>query len=74
MKYLILNALICSVITAQTTIKIYNQGWALVQEERQKRFSQTGKQNKLVSKLPHAAESSSINLLVNTDAKDPPDG
>ena len=62
-KYLILNALLCSVITAQTTIKIYNQGRALVQEERKKTFFQIGKQNLLVPKIPHAAESYSINLF-----------
>ena len=64
-KLIILNVLICSVITAQTSIKIYNQGRALVQEERQKKFSQTGKQNLLVLKLPNSTESSSINLFSN---------
>ena len=62
-KYLILITLLCGVMTAQITIKIYNQGRALVQEERKKKFSQTGKQNLLVPNLPHAAESSSINLF-----------
>ena len=37
-------------MTAQTTIKIYNQGRALVQEERQKKFSQEGKQKLIISK------------------------
>ena len=62
-KYLILITLLCNVMTAQMTIKIYNQGRALVQEEQKKKFSQTGKQNLLVPNLPHAAESSSINLF-----------
>jgi len=62
-KYLILNVLFCCVITAQTSLKIYNQGRALVQEERKKKFSQMGKQNLLVSNLPHAAEPASINLF-----------
>jgi len=62
-KYLILITLLCGVMTSQITIKIYNQGRALVQEERKNKFSQTGKQNLLVPNLPHAAESSSINLF-----------
>ena len=61
-KFIILNAMLCSIMTAQTTIKIYNQGRALVQEERQKKFSQEGKQKLIISKIPHAAESSSINI------------
>jgi len=51
-KFLILNVMLCSIMTAQTTIKIYNQGRALVQEERQKKFSQEGKQ-KLFPVLPN---------------------
>ena len=62
-KYLILITLLCGVMTSQITIKIYNQGRALVKEERKKQFPQTGKQNLLVPNLPHAAESSSINLF-----------
>ena len=54
--------MLCSIMAAQTTIKIYNQGRALVQEERQKKFSQEGKQKLIISKIPHAAESSSINI------------
>jgi len=50
-------------MAAQTTIKIYNQGRALVQEERQKKFSKKGKQKLIISKIPHAAESSSINIF-----------
>ena len=61
-KFIILNAMLCSTMAAQTTIKIYNQGRALVQEERQKKFSQKGKQKIIISKIPHAAESSSINI------------
>ena len=61
-KFIILNATLCSIMAAQTTIKIYNQGRALVQEERQKKFSQEGKQKLIISKIPHAAESSSINI------------
>ena len=45
----------CSIMAAQTTIKIYNQGRALVQEERQKKFSQKGNQKFIISKIPHAA-------------------
>ena len=52
-KYLILNVLLCSVMTAQTTIKIYNQGRALVQEERQKKFSHEGKQKLIISEIRH---------------------
>ena len=62
-KYLILIALLFSTMTAQLTIKIYNQGRALVQEERKKKFPQLGKQNLLVINLPLAAEFSSINLF-----------
>ena len=62
-KFIILNAMLCSIMVAQTTIKIYNQGRALVQEERQKKFSQEGKQKLIISKIPHAAESSSINIF-----------
>jgi len=62
-KMIIFIVLLCGLITAQTSIKIYNQGRAFIQEERQKTFSQTGKQNLLVSGLPHAAEPSSINLF-----------
>ena len=54
--------MLCSIMAAQTTIKIYNQGRALVQEERQKKFSQEGTQKLIISKIPHAAESSSINI------------
>ena len=53
----------CSIMAAQTTIKIYNQGRALVQEERQKKFSQEGKQKLIISNIPRAAESSSINIF-----------
>ena len=62
-KYLIFITLLFCVMTAQTTIKIYNQGRALVQEERKKKFSQIGKQTLLIPNIPHAAESSSINLF-----------
>ena len=62
-KIIILNVLLCGVIIAQTSIKIYNQGLALVQEERQKKFSKIGKQILLVPKLPHSAQSSSINVF-----------
>ena len=67
-KYLTLITPLCGVMTAQITIKIYTQGRALVQEERKKKFSQTGKQNLLVPNLPHAAESSSINLRTFSQA------
>jgi len=49
-------------MTAQTTIKIYNQGHALVQEEQLKKFSHEGQQKLIISKIPHAAKSSSINI------------
>ena len=62
-KFLILNVMLCSIMAAQTTIKIYNQGRALVQEERQKKFSQEGKQKLIISTIPRAAESSSINIF-----------
>ena len=62
-KFLILNVMLCSIMTAQTTIKIYNQGRALVQEERQKKFSQEGKQKLIISNIPRAAEPSSINIF-----------
>ena len=55
--------ILCGVIIAQTSIKIYNQGWALVQEERQKKFSQTGEQTLLIPKLPPTIDPSSINLF-----------
>ena len=55
--------LICGVLTAQTTVKIYNQGRALVQEARINKFSQKGKQSLLIQKIPHAADPSSINLF-----------
>ena len=62
-KYLILITFLCHALTAQISIKIYNQGRALVQEERKKKFSQLGKQTLLILNIPHAAESSSINLF-----------
>ena len=62
-KYLILIALLFSTMTAQLTIKIYNQGRALVQEERKRKFPHIGKQNLLVTNIPHGAEFSSINLF-----------
>ena len=37
--------MLCSIIAAQTTIKIYNQGRALVQEERHKEVF-SGMENK----------------------------
>ena len=55
--------MLCSIMAAQTTIKIYNQGRALVQEERQKKFSQEEKQKLIISTIPRAAESSSINIF-----------
>jgi len=55
--------LICGVLTAQTTVKIYNQGRALVQEARINKFSQKGKQSLLIQKIPSAADPSSINLF-----------
>ena len=64
-KIIILSVLLCGIISAQTNIKIYNQGRALVQEERQKKFTQTGKQNLLISRIPRAAEASSINIFCN---------
>ena len=62
-KFLILNVMLSSIMTAQTTIKIYNQGRALVQEERQKKFSQEGKQKLIISNIPRAADPSSINIF-----------
>ena len=62
-KFLILNVMLCSIMTAQTTIKIYNQGRALVQEEQQKKFSQEGKQKLIISNIPRVAESSLMNIL-----------
>ena len=62
-KYLIFITFLCYTMTAQTSIKIYNQGRALVQEERKKKFSQMGKQTLLIYNIPLAAESSSINLF-----------
>ena len=62
-KMILLYILICCVLTAQTTVKIYNQGRALVQEERVKKFSQKGKQSLLIQKIPHAADPSSVNLF-----------
>ena len=55
--------MLCSIMTAQTTIKIYNQGRALVQEEQQKKFSQEGKQKLIISNIHRAAKSSSINIF-----------
>ena len=47
-KYLIFITFLCYTMTAQTSIKIYNQGRALVQEERKKKFSKIGKQTLLI--------------------------
>ena len=60
---ILLYILLCGVLTAQTMVKIYNQGRALVQEERVKKFSQKGKQSLLIQKIPHAADPSSVNLF-----------
>ena len=59
----LLYILLCGVLAAQTTVKIYNQGRALVQEERIKKFTQKGQQSLLIQKIPHAADPSSINLF-----------
>ena len=60
---ILLYILICGVLAAQSTVKIYNQGRALVQEERIKKFSKKGKQSLFIQKIPHAADPSSINLF-----------
>ena len=62
-KMILLYILLCGVLTAQTTVKIYNQGRALVQEERTKKFTQRGKQSLLIQKIPSAADPSSVNLF-----------
>jgi hypothetical protein len=58
-----INFLLCSLIIAQTTIKIYNDGYALVEEKKKKNFSKTGKQTFRISKLPISTIPSSINIL-----------
>ena len=63
LKIILLYILLCGVLTAQTMVKIYNQGRALVQEERTKKFTQRGKQSLLIQKIPHAADPSSVNLF-----------
>ena len=63
LKMTLLYILLCGVLAAQTTVKIYNQGRALVQEERTKKFTQRGKQSLLIQKIPHAADPSSVNLF-----------
>ena len=62
-KYLVINYLLSSLMIAQTTIKIYNNGHALVQEERKKIFLNIGENSLKIYDLPHNANSSSINLL-----------
>ena len=62
-KYLIFISLLYCAMTAQTSIKIYTQEHALVQEERKKKFSHMGKQTMFIHNIPPAAESSSINLF-----------
>ena len=61
-KHLMINLILCNLIIAETTIKIYNNGYALVQEERNKKFSSIGKQTLKISDLPISAISSSINI------------
>ena len=57
-----INFLLCNLIVAETTIKIYNNGYALVQQEQNKEFSSIGKQTFKISNLPISAISSSINI------------
>ena len=62
-KYLMINFLLCNLIIAETTVKIYNNGYALVKQERKKKFSSIGKQTFQISNLPISAIPSSINIL-----------
>ena len=47
-KYFIFITFLCYTMTAQISIKIYNQRRAFVQEERKKKFSKIGKQTLLI--------------------------
>jgi len=62
-KHLMIYFLLCNLIIAETTIKIYNNGYALVQQEQKKKFSSIGKQTIKISNLPISAIPSSINIL-----------
>ena len=65
MKILFVKILLCCIVNAQATIKIYNQGHALVQQKHIDKLAKTGSQKLLLQDLPLNIDPSSINLFSN---------
>tara|TARA_B100001029_G_C15061011_1_gene458473 strand:+ start:1893 stop:3245 length:1353 start_codon:yes stop_codon:yes gene_type:complete len=64
-KIIFLKIILINVIIAQTSVKIYNQGWGLIQEERYKKFNKIEEQTLLITNLPKNIEPSSVILFSN---------
>ncbi len=62
-KYLMINFLLFNLIFAEITIKIYNNGHALIQEQRSNNFSSIGNQTLTITNFPISVISSSINII-----------
>ena len=58
-----INFLLFNFIFAEITIKIYNNGHALVQEQRSNNFSSIGNQTLTITNFPISVISSSINII-----------
>ncbi len=63
MQIIIIFLLLINIFFSQTSIKIYNQGWTFVQEEREHKFTKIDKQTLHIDKLPESIEPTSINLF-----------
>ena len=63
MTNIIIYLLSINLISANVDMKIYNQGWALIQEERTENFTNIQKQNMTIDNLPIGIQPQSINLF-----------
>ena len=63
MTNIIYYLLSITLISANIDMKIYNQGWALIQEERIENFATIQKQNMTINNLPLGVQPQSINLF-----------
>ena len=61
MYIIIIFLSLINIIVSQTSVKIYNQGWTFVQEERKHKFTKLGKQTLHIAKLSESIEPTSIN-------------
>tara|TARA_Y100001968_G_C19414766_1_gene748405 strand:- start:69 stop:1433 length:1365 start_codon:yes stop_codon:yes gene_type:complete len=66
MKKIILYIILCHLIIAQSSIKIYNQGWALVKEDRNENLQKSGEQLLFIYDLPLNIDPASINVSSET--------